>query len=173
MQVCPRSASPLPTLQDNDMTPLFQLQRNALGRLVLLHEGKRHDGVVPVRNFPMSAPQAGLSLVDGEGKERLWIERLDSLPADLRRLIDEELHHREFTPRIRQIAAVSTFTTPSTWSVDTDRGPTQLVLKGEEDIRRIQPPGTLLITDSQGIQFIIPNVSTLDRRSKRLLERFL
>ncbi len=154
-------------------TPHFELERTPLGRLVLVCDGERHEGVVPVRNFPMTAPDAGLSLVDGEGRERLWIERLDSLLPAQRQLIDEELRSREFTPHIRQISAVSTFTTPSTWQVDTDRGPTQLVLKGEEDIRRLQPPGTLLITDSQGIQFIIPNVADLDRRSRRLLERFL
>ena len=154
-------------------TPCFELQRNPLGRLVLIREGERHEGVVPVRNFPMTAPEAGLSLVDGDGKERLWIERLDSLPPAQRHLIDEELRNREFVPQIRQISAVSTFTTPSTWHVDTDRGPTELVLKGEEDIRRLQPPGALLITDSQGIQFLIPSTSALDRRSRRLLERFL
>lgn len=155
-----------------DKPPAFTLTRNAFGRLVLRIEGTVHDGVVPVRNFPMSAPDAGLSLVDGDGKERLWVERLALLPAAARELVEEELRSREFIPRIRALLAVSTFTTPSTWEVDTDRGPTHLVLKGEEDIRRL-PGGALLVTDSQGIQFMVADWAGLDRKSKRLFERFL
>ncbi len=157
------TASPLPALE---------LHRNALGRLVLTIDGVSHEGVVPVRNFPMSAPDAGLSLVDGEGKERLWVDHVALLPAAVRDLVEEELRSREFIPHIRHIQAVSTFATPSTWEVDTDRGSTRLVLKGEEDIRRL-PGGSLLITDNQGVQFMIPDLVALDRKSKRLLERFL
>lgn len=156
----------------NTMLPVFELHRTPLGRLALSVGGERFEGVVPVRSFPMTAPEAGLSLVDTDGKERLWIEHLDQLPAAARQLIDEELRPREFSPHIRQIKSVSTFTTPSTWHVETDRGTTTLVLNGEEDIRRM-PGRSLLITDSQGIQFIIPDTTSLDRRSKRLLERFM
>lgn len=152
--------------------PVLDLQRNALGRLVLTVNGVSHDGVVPVRNFPMSAPDAGLSLVDGDGKERLWVDHLGLLPASVRVLVEEELRSREFIPHIRHIQAVSTLSTPSTWDIDTDRGSTRLVLKGEEDIRRL-PGGSLLITDNQGVQFMIPDLIALDRKSKRLLERFL
>ena len=68
--------------------------------------------------------------------------------------------------------AVSTFSTPSTWTVETDRGPTQFVLKGEEDIRRVGR-AMLLIADSQGLQFVVRDLAALDRHSRRLLERFL
>jgi hypothetical protein len=56
--------------------------------------------------------------------------------------------------------------------VDTDLGATRLVLKGEEDIRRIGRT-TLLIADSQGLQFMMRDLTALDRHSRRLLERFL
>ena len=62
--------------------------------------------------------------------------------------------------------------TPSTWRVDTDRSATTLVLKGEEDIRRLGGRA-LLVTDSQGLQFRVADVAALDRHSKRLLGRFL
>jgi hypothetical protein len=75
-------------------------------------------------------------------------------------------------PEIRRLRHVSSFSTPSTWSVDTDRGATQFVLKGEEDIRRIGRT-MLLVADSQGLQFVVRDLLALDRHSKRLLERFL
>ena len=156
-----------------NQAPLFSLERNAFGRLVLtLPGGEPHTGVVPVRSFPIAAPDDGLSLVGADGHELLWIDRIDALPAATRALIDEELATREFVPVVRRIKSVSTFATPSTWAVETDRGDTQFVLKGEEDIRRLEA-GRLLIASSHGIQFLVPDRFALDRHSKRLLERFL
>jgi hypothetical protein len=160
------SVNPTPALN-------FQLERNRHGRLVLVAaDGERHEGVVPVRAFPLAAPDEGLSLVGPDGRELAWVDRLGELPAGMRTLIDEELASREFTPQILRLVEVSTFSTPSVWQVQTDRGPTQFVLKGEEDIRRLART-SLLITDSHGIAFKVPDMLALDRRSRRLLERFL
>jgi hypothetical protein len=75
-------------------------------------------------------------------------------------------------PTIEAILAVSSFACPSTWQVRTDRGPAEVLLKGEEDIRRL-PQGRLLIADSHGIQFLIHDPAALDRHSRKLLDRFL
>lgn len=151
----------------------FELQRNAFGRLVFSGEdGVVHEGVVPVRAFPIGAPLEGLSLLSAEGHELAWIERLTDLPAAQRSLLDEALAEREFAPEIRRLQAVSTFSTPSTWTVETDRGATRFVLKGEEDIRRVGR-SMLLVADSQGLQFVVRDLAALDRHSRRLLERFL
>ena len=152
----------------------FQLNRNAHGRLVLtLADGTEHAGVLPVRAFPLAAPDEGLSLVGAGGQELLWIERLADLPAQPRSLLQEELAAREFVPAIERIRSVSGFSTPSTWQIDTDRGPTQLVLKAEEDIRRLQGRTALLIADADGVQYAVHDTHALDKESLRLLERFL
>lgn len=155
-------------------TPAFTLTRNPLGRLVCtLADGSEHVGVLPVRAFPIAAPDEGVSLVGPAGHELVWIERLSALPEAPRRLIEDELAAREFVPRIQRIVAVSTFSTPSTWTVETDRGPATLVLKVEEDIRRLPERGRLLITSGHGVVFEVPDLLALDRHSKKLLERFL
>jgi hypothetical protein len=151
----------------------FTLGRNAFGRLVFTGaDGMVHEGVVPVRAFPIAAPGEGLSLVSADGHELAWVERLDALPSAQRALLEELLAEREFVPEIQQLLEVSTFSTPSTWTVRTDRGTTRFVLKGEEDIRRTSRT-MLLIADSQGLQFVVRDLAALDRHSKRLLERFL
>jgi hypothetical protein len=151
----------------------FQLERDAFGRLVLIDaQGLRHEGVVPVRAFPIAAPLESLSLLSAEGRELAWLPLLDHVPAAIKRLLEEELSQREFVPVIKRIRSVSTFSTPSVWTVETDRGETQLVLKGEEDIRRLEGPD-LLIADSHGIQFLVRDRWALDRHSRKLLERFL
>jgi hypothetical protein len=82
------------------------------------------------------------------------------------------LASREFVPEIRAIRAVSSFATPSTWTIETDRGDTTLVLKGEEDIRRLAR-ASLLIADRHGIQYLVRDIAALDRHSRKLLDRFL
>lgn len=151
----------------------FPLARNAFGRLVwTAADGERFEGVIPVRTFPLSAPNDGLSLVGADGHELAWIDSLDALPAPARALIEEELAAREFVPEIQRIRKVSTFSTPSHWEVDTDRGSAQFVLAGEEDIRRLDG-SALLIASSQGAYFKIRDPQALDAASRRLLGRFL
>lgn len=151
----------------------FSLHRDSYGRLVLTDgDGQQHHGVTPVRAFPIAAPDEGISLLSTDGHEVGWSDGLADLPAGERALIEEELASREFIPVIQSIRSVSSFACPSTWQVDSDRGPTELLLKGEEDIRRL-PGGRLLVADSHGIHFLIPDLTALDRHSRRLLDRFL
>lgn len=151
----------------------FHLTRNALGRLIYTSaEGEVHENVVPVRAFPIRSPEQGIALVSQDGNELVWIERLEDLPKATADLIAEELGAREFMPEIRRIMRVSTFATPSTWTVETDRGEVSFVLKGEEDIRRIVGP-TLLVADSHGINYLIRDQYEMDRGSKKILDRFL
>ena len=151
----------------------YQLQRDASGRLVLIDAaGERHEGVVPVRAFPISAPEDGIALVDAHGHELAWIERIEALPAELAEIVADELAIREFMPVINRIISVSSFATPSTWRVATNRGETDLVLKGEEDIRRLTPPA-LLIADTHGIHYLIRDRGALDAQSRKFLDRFL
>ena len=153
--------------------PDYQLCRNAFGRLEFsASDGETHDGVVPVRSFPITAPDQGIALIDPYGHELAWIDQLADLPDDLRALLEGELARREFMPVIRRIVSVASFATPSTWQVETDRGLASFVLKGEEDIRRLDAPA-LLIADSHGIHFLIRDRYALDAHSRRLLDRFL
>lgn len=154
-------------------TPPFDLNWNDAGRLVFTAaDGRVSVGVVPVRAFPISAADEGLSLVDADGHELAWVNRLADLPAPLQQAIQRGLQEREFIPEIQALNGVSSFATPSTWQVDTDRGAFEFVLKGEEDIRRLGG-GALLIADNHGVQFLIRDLFALDRHSKKLLDRFL
>lgn len=148
------------------------LVRNAWGKLVLtLPDGSSREGVVAVRAFPIQTPEHDISLLDADGHEVAWIDDLALVPEPAQTLVREALGEREFMPEIRAILGVSTFSTPSTWRVLTDRGETSFILKGDEDIRRLFG-NTLLVTDSHSIQFLIRDMAALDRESRRLLDRF-
>ncbi len=151
----------------------IQFDQSPSGRWFFVSaDGVQHDHVMAVRSFPVAAPEEGIAVVDVDGKELLWIPHLNQLTETVRAKILMAMTQREFMPQILKMNGVSSFVTPSTWDIETDRGPTTLLLKGEEDIRRLS--GTvLLVTDGHGVQFLIRDLAQMDRHSRKLLDRFL
>jgi len=151
----------------------FTLHRDSFGRLNLTDAaGTLYENVAPVRAFPIQAPEEGLSLVNTDGKEIAWLDHLSDLPSDQADMVREDLAGREFMPVIQTIQSVTSYATPCTWKVKTDRGDTEFVLRGEEDIRRIGSV-SLLVSDTHGINFLIRDQFNLDKHSKKILDRFL
>ena len=150
------------------------LTRNAHGRLCLtLPDGTVHETLTPVRAFPIAAPDEGISLVGSDGKEVYWIERLSDMAQPMRQLLEEDFAVREFVPEVLRIATIDSISVPSVWTVETDRGTTQLGLKAEEDIRKLDGRYHLLITSRDGVQYRISDSRQLDKQSQKYLELFL
>jgi len=151
----------------------IQFGQGASGRWYYVSaDGQQHDHVMAVRSFPVAAPEEGIALVDVDGKELLWISHLNLLADPVRTQILKAINQREFMPQILKLFGVSGFVAPSTWDIETDRGRTSLLLKGEEDIRRLSA-SVLLVTDGHGVQFLIRDLAQMDRYSRKLLDRFL
>ena len=150
----------------------FDLSQNNLGAWQLFLEGELHVGVTVVRAFPIGAPDEAVSVLSAEGHELLWLETPTTLPEAQKQAVLAALQAREFMPEIKRVDAVSSFTTPSVWSVQTSRGAAKFVLRGEEDIRRLSGK-TLIVADEHGVQFLIRDLPALDRHSRKLLDRFL
>ena len=154
-------------------TTKFELRRNSFGKLVLTNDiGEIFEDVMPVRAFPIQSPLLGISMLLTDGREVAWIDQLSDLSDNAKSLVMEELEGREFMPEIEHIQRVSSFAVPCTWTVSTDRGETEFVLKGDEDIRRIGT-ASLLITDNHGIQFLVRDMFEIDKHSRKILDRFL
>ena len=150
----------------------FALKRDAFGVWVLhLSDGSVHEQVVVVRAFPVTHPQAGFSVLNRQGHELVWVDDIQSATASEREALLQAVAEREFMPEIERLDKVSGFIAPCTWHVQTNRGPTQLWLKGEEDIRRMSSQ-TWLVADGHGVQYLIRDLSRLDRHSRKLLDRF-
>lgn len=151
----------------------FHLKHDSFGHLVLtLPDGTEHADVSPVRGFPISDPQRGLSLCDAEGSEIVWIDDLAQLSPATRATLEAELAQREFLPQIRRVLSLSLQTDPCEWDVETDRGRTKFLLKNQDNVRRL-PNNQALIIDAHGIRYLVRDIKSLDRHSQRLLERYL
>jgi hypothetical protein len=127
---------------------------------------------MPVLAFPFSAPGESISIVDEYSKELAWLDRLDQLDADSQAVVKDYLAVREFRPTVRRITSVSTYSTPSIWTLETDKGPCKFELPTDESIRRLGG-SRLVLTHANGMQFIIEDMFALDTRSRQILARFM
>ena len=158
-----------------DPTPAdFTLARDAWGQLALvLADGRRLGGVEVARAFPISAPGEFICIYDAEGHEALCIEDPSTVPPAVLATLEEELARREFVPIVLRIEAVSADHDPAQWRVVTDRGPTAFLIEdADNDVRRLGPYSILLV-DTHGIRYLIPDVRRLEGASRRILERYL
>jgi len=153
-------------------TSHWSLQQDAFGRLILIRPYQPDCIVSPVRAFPLESPDTGIALVDSHGHEQAWIEQMSDLAQETRDLVTRALAVRDFMPVIKAITAISSTSTPCNWTIKTDRGDCTLRLRSEQDIRRLSNE-RLLITDSDGLCYLIANPKSLDRASRRLLDHFL
>ena len=131
-----------------------------------------HDNVTVVRAFPIRAPDEAISVIDHEGHELCWIDHISELHDVVQEAVVTALQTREFMPEILSVERVSSFATPSVWTVQTNRGKCEFTLKGEEDIRRVSAQ-TLIVADAHSVQFLIRDLPSLNASSRKLLDRFL
>lgn len=151
----------------------LKLSVDLLGQLSLEDgDGNRYEDVRPVRLFPLSRPSQWISMVDSSGKEILCIDDPAKLTKENQKILADELEKREFVPILKRIIWVSGNSEPCEWRVETDRGSTSFIIKDENDVRRLGENGVLVI-ESFGIRYYIPNREALDSFSRRIIEWYV
>ncbi len=148
------------------------LSRELEGRLILEVDGATYRDIRSIRMFPISDPEHWIALCDKEGNEIVCIEDINTLPSAIRQLILEDLQAREFVPVIIKVISISVAADPSEWLVKTDRGPTSFTLNDEDDIHRLSD-FRILIIDSYGIRYLIPDIRQMDTSSRRILSHYI
>lgn len=159
-----------PTGEPPARTADCQFEELADGGLAFIPaDGSRHERVLIVRAFPLSAPGGPVAVLNAAGQELLWAESLAAFPPATRQQLADQLAAGEFLPRIEAILSTSRHE-PLVWEVATDRGRHRFQLAASDAVVR-QPDGSATVTDAAGICYLIPAVRQLDRRSRRLIER--
>jgi hypothetical protein len=154
-------------------TLALKFDRDDWGRLVVvLENGKRYVGVEPVRCFPLSDPSNSIALLDADGREIVTLPSLDALNLEAQKVVENELAMREFVPVIKRVVSTTNPNPPCRWSVETDRGSTSFQLESEDDIRKLGSD-SVLIVDSNGIRYSIPQIKQLDAATQRIVHRLV
>ncbi|MEQ1902707.1 MAG: DUF1854 domain-containing protein [Pirellulaceae bacterium] len=149
------------------------LSVDALGQVNVRDDhGNVFENVSPVRLFPLTRPHHWIALLDASGRELICIDDPKKLGEKNRQILESELTRREFVPILQRVVWVSGNSEPCEWRVETDRGPTSFILKDEGDVRRLGDHGVIVV-DSFGIRFFIPDRNTLDAYSRRIIEWYV
>jgi hypothetical protein len=128
--------------------------------------------VTPLRLFPRSDPDHWIALLDHDGHELGCLDDPKILDEASGKWLQQVLVQREFVPVIQRITWVSGNSEPCEWRVETDRGPTEFILKEEQDIRRLGTHGVLVL-DAHRIRYLIPDRRALDDYSQRIVEWYV
>lgn len=171
----PSVADPNPNGHDSGeppphLVPPIELHHDPFGRLVVVDaHGECLVDAVPARAFPLSEPDGWIVLLDAQGRERLLIPSLASLPNSQRKLLLDELARREFVPVVQHIEKITGHSPSSTWYVHTDRGFVRFRVEGDDQVRRLGP-NRLLITDTAGVRYLLPDTRSLPASMRRKLD---
>lgn len=123
------------------------------------------------RVFPLSHPNQFLSVQDGEGKEVGILRSLDGLDHESRRLAEQDLDWRYFTPKIVRLNSVRQEGGLWTFDVLTSRGPIHFYVRNWRDSSSEITPGRFIIQSVDGQRFEIEDYHQLDNESQLLIEQ--
>ncbi|WP_395742628.1 DUF1854 domain-containing protein [Prosthecobacter sp.] len=150
----------------------IEFVKDAEGRLALVDSaGIRHANVHPAKMFPLTEKDHWISIQSEASREILCIEDPQSVPEPSRTLLLEALNRRNFVPIIQVIHRIVRLADGHEWHVTTDRGDTSFEVETDESIQSLGH-GRLVIIDRRNTRYLIPNVASLDRVSKRKLEHY-
>jgi len=132
-----------------------------------IEEDKSCLRVVPMRSFPISIRDLYISLRDMKGNELGIIKDPEDLDKESRKLLEDEIQRRYFTPVIRKIKSIRDKMGVIEWEVETDRGTKKLLTRSIHDSIEEISSG-LMIKDMENNHYEIRQ-SELDPASAAIL----
>ena len=122
--------------------------------------------------FPLSLKQF-VSILDTKDMEFCLIENPDELDAESQNVLHASLESYYRVYSIRSVQAYRNEWRTSFWTVETDHGVREFVMRWELDSVLMPSENEILIIDIDGNRFYIPDVRELDEDSKRVFELLL
>jgi ATP-binding cassette subfamily B protein len=134
-------------------------------------DGVLFEKVRPVRTFPLTAPWEMILLYDGEDQPVAFLPHTKSLEDASFQALHQCLFWRYFIPQILEIRSVQIESGSATkWEVVTTRGERSFLVKKRSDARTLDPR-RLVVTDSEGNRYDLPDYGELPPPSQVALER--
>jgi len=126
--------------------------------------------VKPARPFPISGAADLVSFLDHDDKEVLLLRDPAGLDPESRLVVEEEIGRAYFVPKITYIHDVEDSHGAARWEVETDRGYRVFDVRDREDVR-VLGGRRVLLQDADGNRFEVEDLTLLDERSRRLLDK--
>lgn len=129
--------------------------------------------VSPARAFPLSDPDHYIGLLDGAGKDIGMIYDPALLDAESRQLLAKDLERRYFVPQIERVLYVKEEFGTIYWTVETDKGESEIIVRNLRDNLQELSPTRVIITDIHGNRYEFQNVQRFDSKTQSLILRNL
>lgn len=123
------------------------------------------------RAFPLSSPKTHISIQDSKGKEVGILATLEGMDPESRRVIDEELDRRYFSPQITKIDSLRQDAGMWLFKVQTQRGPAEFYVRNWRDSAYEIGGGRWQIHSVEGLRYEILKLDDLDERSQQFLDQ--
>ncbi|MCC5805192.1 MAG: DUF1854 domain-containing protein [Opitutales bacterium] len=145
-----------------------RLRRGDDGRLFFLTENGAWKPVLIRPCFPWTLANRFLSLRDEENNEHALVADPEELPEESREALLGALADTRFTFEIESVHQVETDFELRVWRVRTAQGDRTFCTKTDDWPDRLDD-GRIVFRDLGGDLFVIPDLETLDARSRRIL----
>ncbi len=125
------------------------------------------------RNFPFTFLWEYISVLDMSNYELATIRDVSLFGEDMKKLLVRELERKYYSPEISKIISVKDRFGFSYWDVETSGG--RLTFTLQDTFKSIVRAGEnkLFFFDVDGNRFVIEDVDTLDRKSRKRIEIYL
>lgn len=148
---------------------------------------RRHGGMVrltvegdrswtraqPARAFPISDPEHYIGFLDAAGKDIGMIKDPSGLDEESKQILAEELELRYFVPVVTKVRKVKVEFGTVYWSLETTRGPRDIVVRNLRDNLQEVSAVRVFVTDIEGNRYDFPNINELDPESLGVILRHL
>ena len=138
-----------------------------------LQDDRSWSKVSVARAFPLSDPDHYLGFLDGDGKDIGLLHDPGHLDPESRQIVEEELEKRYFVPVVERVLTVKEEFGTIYWTVETDRGPKDIIVRNLRDNLQELSASRVIITDVDGNRFEFADVSKLDTKSQGVILRNL
>ncbi|GMV05150.1 MAG: hypothetical protein AMXMBFR53_14290 [Gemmatimonadota bacterium] len=142
------------------------------GRLFLQREGAEPVEVTVRYLRPLTA-RTEVVFLDAKGREVATVAGLGAMAEADRAVAEEALRERYHLPVIERVHEIDVRFGTRYWQVDTDRGPRWFALREPGKNVTWIGPSHVVLRDTAGNRFEIPDLEALDGRSRRWVARSL
>lgn len=153
----------------------FKLFHHPKDRLRLtVGDTMSYPTVKPTWAAPLSHPRRYLALMNGKGEEIATITDPErELSHDSHMAVREEIAKRYLTATVESILSAKGEFGATYWHIESDRGTRDFVTQSLQENAQWLSPTHLLLIDVDGNRFEIADTTSLDPRSKLILETIL
>lgn len=152
-----------------------RFERTGTGFLSLRVGDEFYPRVLVTRMFPFSDPGEFISIrtPDERSKEIGIVEKMSDLEEETRKMLEEQLTLRYFTPVITKILKIKDEYGFAYWNVETNHGPCSFTIRmGGNSVIHLSE-NRILILDIDENRFEIPDVNRLTPGERKKLDLFL